>query len=526
MLQTISKHIQGWIAWIVIVIIAAAFVLWGLEYYISQGGSKQSAIATVNGVKITSQQLNNAYEAFQRNYAQQGMVLNESIKNQIKNAALQQLILDQALLQKAEKMGFSINPTEIQQVIWHIPNFQENGQFSPQRFQQALISNGIDQETFVEKITSSLVVEQLSAGLQKSSFVTPVELAQAYSLWRQQRDFGYFILPATTYIASAHPADAQISAYYQKHKDEFLSPEQVKVAYILLSPESVKSEIKVNPAEVSQYYQDHANEFPGKTLTDVKANIEARLSQQQLNQAMAAKSEQLEDLSYTNPSSLDNAAQALKLPVRTSDFMSRGGIKGDPLFSDPKVLAAISSDEVLKQKNNSTPIELKNGGFIVLRVAAHQPEQKQPLDKVQKQISQLLQKEQGQKQEGLVAYQIQHALESGESVAALSRKYQLKWLEKTGITREDKTLPPQLLVAVFGATPPTPPKKAITSILMADGSYAIIQVNSFHKANYSAAPLAEQVKLSDLLANRWGELDYQLFLRSVIEKAKIENLTK
>ena len=52
MLQTISKHTQGWIAWVVIIIIAAAFVLWGLEYYISQGGSKQSVIATVNGVKL------------------------------------------------------------------------------------------------------------------------------------------------------------------------------------------------------------------------------------------------------------------------------------------------------------------------------------------------------------------------------------------------------------------------------------------------------------------------------------------
>lgn len=526
MLQTISKHTQGWIAWVVIIIIAAAFVLWGLEYYISQGGSKQSVIATVNGVKITSQQLNNAFEAFQRNYAQQGVVLNESINNQLKSVALQQLILDQALLQKIEKMGFSINPAEIQQVIWHIPNFQENGQFSPQKFQQALRSNGIDQETFIEKMTSSLLLEQLSAGLQKSSFVTPVELAQAYSLWHQQRDFGYFILPATAYIAGAHPSDAQISGYYQQHQDQFQSPEQMKVAYLLLSPESIKSEIKVSPAEVSQYYQDHANEFPGKTLTEVKANIETRLYQQQLNQVMAAKSEQLEDLAYTNPASLDNVSRALKLPIQTSGFMSREGIKGDPLFSDPKVLAAITSDEVLKQKNNSAPIELKNGGFIVLRLAAHQPEQTQPLDKVRKQINQLLQKEQGQKQAGLVAYQIQHALESGESVAALSGKYHLKWLEKTGVTREDKALPPQLLVAVFGVTPPTPPKKAITSILMTDGSYAIIQVDSFHKANYSTAPLAEQVKLSSLLTNRWGELDYQLFLRSVIDKAKIENNLK
>ncbi len=75
MLQTISKHIQGWISWVVIGIIAAAFVFWGLEYYLTNSSDRQNAVAKVNGVKITSKQVDNTYEALQRNYTQQGGVL-------------------------------------------------------------------------------------------------------------------------------------------------------------------------------------------------------------------------------------------------------------------------------------------------------------------------------------------------------------------------------------------------------------------------------------------------------------------
>src|ERR1700722_2370631 len=119
MLKTISKYIQGWIAGVVVAIIAAAFVFWGLEYYISRGGQEQH-LASVNGVKITTEQLNNAFEAIQKNYVEQGVQLNEQMQQDLRGMALQQLILDQVLLQDLYKMGFSINKEQIQQEIVRI----------------------------------------------------------------------------------------------------------------------------------------------------------------------------------------------------------------------------------------------------------------------------------------------------------------------------------------------------------------------------------------------------------------------
>lgn len=525
MLQTISKHIQGWIAWVIIALVAATFIFWGLEYYITRSDNQQNVAATVNGVKITDKQLNNTYQALQRSYTQQGGVLDEQGQQQLQNMALQQIIIDEALLQTAKQMGFAISMEEIQQEILRVPSFQEKGQFSPQKFQQLLNNNNVTPEEFFANVQNSLLVNQLSTGIRDSDFVTQTELAQAYGILKQQRSFGYFTLLGAAFAAAAQPTEDQINAYYQQHADQFQTPEQVKVAYILLSPDNLKGQVKVSPDDVQQFYQDHADEFKGKSLADVKANIEQRLSQQQLSQLLSSQSNQLQDLSYTNPSSLDSAAKTLGLPVQTSGWVPRQGLKGDPLFGDPKVLAVVFSDEVLKQNNNSQLIELKDGSSLVVRIASHQASQSQPLAAVHDQIKQLLQKEQGQKQAGLQAYQIQHALEAGEAPEAVAKRNHLEWVTKNNITAQDKTLPGQLLTAVFTLSPSADPaKKTVTSVLLANGDYAIIQLDSFHNADYTQASAADKESLQSGLSDRWGELDYQLFAKSALNKAKVKNL--
>jgi len=524
MLQTISKHIQGWIAGTVVVIVAAAFVLFGLEYYISQGGDNQSTVAKVNGVKISARQLNHTVELLQRNYTQQGMVFNEQMQEQLRNIALQQLILDQVLLQTTHKMGFAINPEQIRQEILQIPAFQEKGQFSEQKFQQILSNNGLNPESFINNLQGSLLIEQLSGGLQKSSFITTPELAQIYGLLQQQRSFGYFTLPAAGYIASANPTAEQINTYFQKNKEQFRLPEQIKFSYILLSPENIKSEVTVKPEDVEQFYKEHSSEFAGKTFAEVKENIQQRLSQQQLNQVLAAKSEQLADLSYTNPASLEPAAKALGIAIQTSPWMTSQGIKDDPIFSNTKVLSALFNEDVIKQNNNSQPIELKDGGTLVVRFADRQPSREPTLETVSAQIKQRLQKEQGQKQAGLYAYEIQHSLEKGESIDAIAQRYHLTWTVKNDISRKDKTLSPQLLSAVFTLNPSSDPaKKSVSSVLMENGDYAIIQLEAFRNADFSQVSPEEQGKLRNDLASRWAELEFQLFAKSALDAAKVEN---
>ena len=66
----------------------------------------------------------------------------------------------------------------------------------------------------------------------------------------------------------------------------------------------------------------------------------------------------LSDSAYQNPSSLEPAAQALGLSVKTTALFSRQG--GEGIAANPKVTKAAFANDVLVQGNNSNLIELGN----------------------------------------------------------------------------------------------------------------------------------------------------------------------
>ena len=65
MLQNLREHAQGWIAGIICGLLALAFALWGVQYYLQDRSHKQ-VIAEVDGYRITDQALNVAYERLKR----------------------------------------------------------------------------------------------------------------------------------------------------------------------------------------------------------------------------------------------------------------------------------------------------------------------------------------------------------------------------------------------------------------------------------------------------------------------------
>ena len=65
MLQSIRDKSQGWFAWVVVTVIGLTFALWGVHSYL-YSNQLQSVVAKVNGVKITQQDLDQAYNQLKR----------------------------------------------------------------------------------------------------------------------------------------------------------------------------------------------------------------------------------------------------------------------------------------------------------------------------------------------------------------------------------------------------------------------------------------------------------------------------
>ena len=68
MLLTIRDKAQGWIAYVIVILISIPFALWGIGEYAGIGG--EPVVATVNGQEITERDFENRYQQFRNELRQ------------------------------------------------------------------------------------------------------------------------------------------------------------------------------------------------------------------------------------------------------------------------------------------------------------------------------------------------------------------------------------------------------------------------------------------------------------------------
>lgn len=126
-------------------------------------------------------------------------------------------------------------------------------------------------------------------------------------------------------------------------------------------------------------------------LEKVRAEIEAELRKPRLGKAFADAAENLQNLVYEQSDSLKPASEALKLPIKTSDWLTRAG-SGEPQFLlKPQMLSKIFSDDALKQKRNTDAVEVESNLVVAARVVEHREGSFLSLDDVKASIKQQIQ---------------------------------------------------------------------------------------------------------------------------------------
>lgn len=257
MMQKIHDIVKKkWFAGTLFALISLAFLLWGVTFYLHPGANSKEAVATVNGQTLTAPQLNRVYEALLQNNPQYQQAT-PSQAAQLRNFALQSLVVQQIIKQQAEKLGLSASSAQVRALITQMPVFQVNGQFSPERFQAFLYRSGQTLPELMAQLQQLLLVNQLTNVFQFSSFVLPNEEKRAYELVHQTRSFDYAIIPVKRYEEKVKVTSQAIAHYYQQNQAKFKVPEKIKIAYIQLSPQHVLENIHVSDQAARAYYDNN-----------------------------------------------------------------------------------------------------------------------------------------------------------------------------------------------------------------------------------------------------------------------------
>jgi len=630
-LDRIREKSKGLVGGLIIGLIAITFALFGIDQYL--GGGSAPPVATINGTDLTPQQFQQALLQRQQqmremfgNNVPAGMLDPESLREPV----LQGLIQNELLTQTTQEFGYGVSDKQVAEAIRNIPAFQDNGQFSSEKYNRLLEQQRRSKAAFEAQVRNGMRLEQFGETFQGSSFLPGPMLKDFLRLREQQRQVKYLIVDKQGFADDVTVNEAEIKEHYEKNTAQYMTQEQVKLHYLALDENALAEQVSIDEQGLQDIYENEMDRFkttesrnarhilfklaepdnaeavkkveaeaqalydrikagesfeelaaensqddlsnqqggdlgevfsgdlsaqleqtifslqagdvslPVQTpqglhivkvdsiqggeqqsFAEAKSAIEQEYRAREAETQLVEKSEQLLTLTYEDSGSLDPAADALGIEVKTSDWITRNG-SADALAREPRVLQAAFSTEVLQEGKNSDVIALGDGRQLVIRIAEHEPAKPEALEAVTERIRIRLADEKQQQLASEKAAGLLQTLKDNKSdIAALANEngYQLQTADT--LTRQSRDIPPELATEIFQMKKPAEGSHSYTSLAMADGNQAVIQLEKVTDPA-DTTDSKELETIANILGNSYGQREIQAVFQAMEARSDIQ----
>lgn len=257
----------------------------------------------------------------------------------------------------------------------------------------------------------------------------------------------------------------------------------------------------------------------GRSFEDVRAQIAADLRRRSAEELFFDRAEILANMAFEHPDTLAAAAQALGLEVNTSNFFDRAA--GDGIAAHAAVRDATFSDEVYKQGNNSTPLEIGADHVVVVRVNERKASTTRPLDEVRDEIVARLRDEQAREKTRAFGAGLLAKLQGDADHVAIAAADDMAWKEAGFIARSHPELDGAIVDAAFRAGRPADGKALYSGIALANGDYAISRLTGVKDGELAALDEAARNNLRETESRAHGAAEQRSVVNGLIKRADV-----
>lgn len=263
MLDSIRAVAQGWVGKLLLALITIPFALFGIDSYLKSAGSN-AEVAEVGGESISIQAYDNALKNMRDRLQTQGKFDPAQLDSpEVKAMVLNQLIHQQLLAKEIKDARFAISDTQLSTYITGMPEFQKEGKFSQELYDQLLSANQLTPVRFEASMRQDLLAQQAQDGIAKLGFLSNARVEQALAQANQKRVVTVAEIKAKDFISQVKVDPAEVKAYYDKHKEKLVVPEKVKLEFLLLSASGLIPSVKVESEEIKKYYEENSAKYQG-----------------------------------------------------------------------------------------------------------------------------------------------------------------------------------------------------------------------------------------------------------------------
>ena len=263
MLDQIRTVAQGWVGKALLALITIPFALFGIDSYLSSAGNNV-AVAKVGGNSISVQAYDNALKNMRNRLQSEGKFEQAQLDSpEVKSLVLDQLINKQLLSDEIHNAKYVISDSQLATYVTGMPEFQKDGKFSQELYDQTLLQNQLSPTKFEAGMRADLLAQQAQDGIAKLGFISNARADEVLKLANQQRVVTVSEIKTKDFVDQVTVKPEEVKAYYEQHKNKLIVPEQVKIEFLSLAPVNFMRNVNVSDDEVKKYYDDNAAKFQG-----------------------------------------------------------------------------------------------------------------------------------------------------------------------------------------------------------------------------------------------------------------------
>ncbi|MEY4416717.1 MAG: hypothetical protein RIQ53_4010 [Pseudomonadota bacterium] len=385
MFDFVRSH-SRWLQLGLLALILPSFVVFGVQGYSSMTDGANASVAEVDGHKITQAEWDARVQQQAERLRAQMPDLDPKLLDgpQAREEALKALVDARVLQTATDTLRLTaLGDERLQRLFTQDPQMAAFRNADGSLNKDLLAAQGMSSAALAGQLRRDYLLRQVQGGIAGTALVPAAVADRGLDAVLQRRAVQFTRLAVQDQAGRVNPTDAELTAYFDAHRNDFRTPEQAEVQYVVLQLDALKQGLNVSEDELRKYYDENAARYTAAeerrarhilitadkdAAADVKAKAKARaeelLAEARKNPAGFA------DLAKKHSQDPGSAANGGDL-----DFFGRGAMVKP--FEDAAF--ALKPGEI-------SPVIQSDFGFHVIQLEAVRGGQKQAFEAVRAQI--------------------------------------------------------------------------------------------------------------------------------------------
>ena len=251
-----------------------------------------------------------------------------------------------------------------------------------------------------------------------------------------------------------------------------------------------------------------------KPLVGLRDELHAKISQELAQDKFFELQQEMAQLSFEFPDSLEDAATAVNASVETSAWLSRVGNLAP--FNNNKLIEAVFSDVVLTEQTNSDVIEVTDELAVVIRINEYKAATVKPLTEVQEQIEVTLVATKATEKTKALVDDFLVQFKAGTDLTDQLVEINSAFVAKAGISRTGTDIDRNISNEAFELPHPKDGIVSASTLTLSNGDMVLLEVQAVNEGEKTIDPNLAQQQTSQL-----AQSAYQSYVDALKVDAKI-----